>query len=129
MREAYPALADAGTFYRDAIEDVVHDIPDDRFGAVYSVETLQHLHPDAEWVFGELARLAADLLVTVENEGDVQAGATAPEMSYVNDEVPLYFRDWNAVFTDLGFVEADAEPNGRDTVRVFRATPESAGHP
>ncbi len=129
MREDYPALADAGTFYRDAIEDVVRDIPDDRFGAVYSVETLQHLHPDAEWVFGELARLAADLLVTVENEGDVQGDATAPEVSYVNDEVPLYFRDWNAVFTDLGFVEVDAEPNGRDTARVFRATPESAGRP
>ncbi|MFC6835078.1 class I SAM-dependent methyltransferase [Halomarina ordinaria] len=115
MEEVYPDLADAGTFYLDAIEDVVGDFADDRFDAVYSVETLQHLHPDAEWVYAELARITAGLLVTVENEGEGEH-----EVNYVDDDVPLYYRDWNRVFTDVGCVEVAVERGKRDTVRAFR---------
>jgi SAM-dependent methyltransferase len=70
MAATYPDLADAGTFHRGAIEDVVVGFEDGRFDAVYSVQTLQHVHPDAEWVFEELVRITDDLLVTVENEGE-----------------------------------------------------------
>lgn len=122
MAETYPELAAHGTFYLDAIEDVVGDFDDGRFDAVYSVETLQHLHPDAEWVFAELARITDDLLVTVENEGENEGSrSNESEVRYVNDEFPLYYRDWNRVFTELGFAEVDARPGKRDTTRVFRA--------
>jgi len=70
MAATYPDLADAGTFHRGAIEDVVVGFEDGRFDAVYSVQTLQHVHPDAAWVFEELVRITDDLLVTVENEGE-----------------------------------------------------------
>lgn len=141
MEESYPELADQGTFYLDAIEDVVVDFADDQFDAVFSVETLQHLHPDAEWVFAELARITDDVLVTVENEGEDAADADGdggthdhemtgdgaetsqddgPEVNYVENEVPLYYRDWDRVFTDLGFDEVESESLGRDTLRAFR---------
>ena len=121
MEETYPDLAAEGEFYLDAIEDVVTDFEDDQFDAVYSVETLQHLHPDAEWVFEELSRITDDLLVTVENEGDAdRAGSTDPDVNYVNDDFPLYYRDWNAIFTGRGFVEVDATEGKRDTIRTFR---------
>ncbi len=121
MEETYPDLAAEGEFYLDAIEEVVTDFEDDRFGAVFSVETLQHLHPDAEWVFAELSRITDDLLVTVENEGDAdRAGSTDRDVNYVNDDFPLYYRDWNAIFTDRGFVEVDATEGKRDTIRTFR---------
>jgi len=126
MAETYPELAAHGTFYVDAIEDVVGDFDDGQFDVVYSVETLQHLHRDAEWVFAELARITDVLLVTVENEGTVDhSRANDPDVNdvnYVNDEFPLYYRDWNRIFTDLGFVEVDATSGDRDTVRTFRAT-------
>ena len=134
MGETYPDLAARGTFYHDAIEDVVGDFEDDRFDAVYSVETLQHLHPDAEWVFAELARITDQILVTIENEGDGgseaddehgargdPSGSTAPDVNYVDDDIPLYYRDWQGIFTDLGFVEVDASVGERDTTRTFRA--------
>ncbi|AXR79180.1 class I SAM-dependent methyltransferase [Natrarchaeobaculum sulfurireducens] len=121
MAETYPDLAAEGEFYLDAIEDVVTDFDDGEFDAVYSVETLQHLHPDAEWVFDELARITSDLLVTVENEGDVDRdGSTEPDVNYVNDDFPLYYRDWNTIFTDRGLVEVDAREGQRDTIRTFR---------
>ncbi|WP_254863458.1 class I SAM-dependent methyltransferase [Halovivax gelatinilyticus] len=116
MADAYPDLADDGTFYAEAIEDVVGEFDDDQFDAVYSVETLQHLHPDLEWVFDELARITSTLLVTVENEGDEER---TDDVAFVDDEVPLYYRNWNRVFTGRGLTEIAVEPCGRDTARAF----------
>ncbi|MHC3438885.1 class I SAM-dependent methyltransferase [Natrialbaceae archaeon A-gly3] len=122
MDEAYPDLAANGTFYHAAIEDVVTDLKDGQFDVVYSVETLQHLHPDVEWVFEELARITDNYLVTVENEGDApESGADDLEVNYVRDDVPLYYRNWKRVFTDLGFVEIDSRQGERDTIRTFRS--------
>ena len=125
MEETSPDLAAGGTFYFDAIEDVVGDFEDGRFDAVFSVETLQHLHPDAEWVFEELSRITDDLLITVENEGESDhPPRTEPEVNYVNGDFPLYYRDWNRIFTESGFVEVDAQSGARDTVRTFRRSRE-----
>ena len=127
MEETYPDLAARGTFHLGAIEDVVGDFDDGRFDAVYSVETLQHVHPDVEWVFEELARITDDLIITAENEGEDEGdlpGSTEPDVSYVDDDIPLYHRDWNRVFTGLGLVEVDATSSKRDTVRTFRSTRE-----
>lgn len=125
MAETYPELAADGSFHSGAIEDVVVGFEDGRFDAVYSVETLQHLHPDAEWTFGELCRITDDLLITVENEGESRerSAGDADEVSYVDTDLPLYHRDWNRVFTDLGLAEVDSRSVRRDTVRTFRTRP------
>ncbi|GAB3682872.1 hypothetical protein GCM10028857_09480 [Salinarchaeum chitinilyticum] len=122
MAETYPELAETGTFYHDAIEAVVEGFPDGHFDAVYSVETLQHIHPDAEWVFDELVRITDDLLITIENEGE----GSETTVNYVDDGVPLYYRDWSAVFDDdrlsaLDLTEAEQTTvHEGDTVRAFR---------
>ena len=118
LAETYPDLAASGSFHAKAIEEFVTDVPDDTYDVVFSVETLQHLHPDVDWAFGELARIVDGLLITVENEG-----GDAGEVNYVDDSVPLYYRDWNAVFTACGLAEIDSMDGNRDTVRVFQ-TPE-----
>ncbi|GGN96044.1 MULTISPECIES: class I SAM-dependent methyltransferase [Haloarcula] len=115
LAETYPELAETGSFHAEAIEEYATDVADDAFDAVYSVETLQHIHPDVEWVFDDIARIAGDLLVTVENESGEYG-----EVNYVDDDIPLYYRDWHRVFTDRGFVEATSSERKRDTVRVFR---------
>lgn len=122
MAETYPDLADSATVHHDAVEDVVGEFADGRFDAVYSVETLQHIHPDAAWVFAELARVADDLLVTVENEGgsDRPQGTDA-RVHYVSEDVPLYHRNWRDVFTDHGLVEVETRDGDRDTLRAFRS--------
>ena len=118
MAETYPDLAAAGTFHHTAIEDVVEGFDDGAFDAVFSVETLQHIHPEAEWVFAELARVTDDVLVTVENEGDGPDDLGG--VNYVKDGVPLYYRDWQAIFTDLGMTQVDHRRGDRDEFRVFR---------
>ena len=121
MADHYPRLAETGTFHTGSVESFLPEQPDDAFDVVYSVETLQHIHPDDEWVFEALTRITGDLLITAENEGNGPTrGRGDDAVSYVNDEFPLYHRDWNAVFTDLGLAELIREPTSRDTIRVFR---------
>jgi SAM-dependent methyltransferase len=115
LAETYPELAASGSFHAMAIEEFVTDAADGEYDAVFSVETLQHLHPDADWAFEELARIVDDLLITVENEGGSEG-----EVNYVDDNVPLYYRDWNTVFTAYDLIETDSMDGKRDTVRVFQ---------
>ena len=121
MAGSYPDLAATGTFYADAIETVAPEFDDGRFDAVYSVETLQHIHPDNAWVFAEVARIAAEVLVVVEIEAPTTPDpAGDPAVNYVDDGLPLYYRHWGEVFSSLGFAEVDSEPIGNDTLRAFR---------
>lgn len=121
MAETYPRLAERGTFHTGAIEELVGEFETDAFDVVYTVETLQHIHPEDVWVFEELGRITSDLLITAENEGNSpQRGREATAVSYVDDEFPLYHRDWDAVFSELGFAQLIREPTDRDTIRVFR---------
>jgi len=121
MAAEYPDLADTATVHVGAIEDYLPGFDDGAFDVVYSVETLQHVHPDDEWVFETLTRVTSDLLVTAENEGNSpERGGSGVDVSVVRDEFPLYHRDWHAVFTDLGLAQLLCEPTKRDTIRVFR---------
>ncbi len=121
MNEQYPKLAETGSFETGAIEDLIPEFADDEFDVVYSVETLQHIHPDDDWVFEALGRITADLLVTAENEGNSpERGRGEATVSYVNEEFPLYHRNWKEVFSELGFAQLLCEPTSRDTIRAFR---------
>jgi SAM-dependent methyltransferase len=125
MREVYPELAAAGSFHHDPIEDVVAGFADGQFAATYSVETLQHIHPDETWVFDEVARVTDAVLITVENEGD--DGGDTGGVNYVNGEFPLYYRDWEHVFTTRGFTQVAVTRGPRDTMRTFRPTSARSG--
>lgn len=121
MADAYPDLARCGTFHADAIEEIVEEFSPGQFDAVYSVETLQHVHPDDTWVFEEIARVSSDLVITAENEGNGPTrGRSGSEVSYVNDDFPLYHRNWKDEFSEFGLAQLLCEPGKRDTVRVFR---------
>lgn len=122
MTDNYPQLAETGTFHTSALETFIPDMPDKAFDVIYSVETLQHVHPNDEWLFLELVRVTSDLLITAENEGNAShRGRSDNSVSYVNNEFPLYHRNWNDVFTSHGLAQLLCEPGKRDTVRVFRA--------
>ncbi|MFD1570980.1 class I SAM-dependent methyltransferase [Halorubrum laminariae] len=121
MQETYPELAGDGTFHCSPIENIIDDFDDGQFDAVYSVETLQHLHPDVEWVFEEVARITDSILITAEIEAPVHKSSPSdPDVNYVDDDTPLYYRDWGDIFTSLDLVEVDVVQGTRDTTRTFR---------
>lgn len=121
MADHYPRLAETGTFHTGAIEDLLPEFDDDSFDVVYSVETLQHIPPENEAVFEEVARVSSDLVITAENEGNSPTrGRKGKEVSLVHDDFPLYHRNWKDVFSKIGLAQLLKEPGKRDTVRVFR---------
>jgi SAM-dependent methyltransferase len=127
LAEEFPALHETGQFYHDTIEAALPTFADGAFDAVFSVETLQHLHPDANAALDHLVRVTGDLLVTVENEGPAggengtgaESGAGRDGVNYVDGEFPLYYRDWGAVFVERGMVEVEVEEQKRATRRAF----------
>lgn len=120
LAETYPDLADVGTFYEGAFESVLVDMADGAFDAVYSVESLQHVHPNASWIFAEIGRITEDLIITVENERPT--GPDDEGVTYVDEDLPLYHRKWDDVFGDLGYTQISVRDGERDTVRVFEPT-------
>jgi SAM-dependent methyltransferase len=122
MADTYPSLAESGTVHASAIEEFVLDVDDDAFDVVYSVETLQHIHPDDEWVFDELARITSDLLVTIESEGENPEERPTDETVQIDGDFPLYLRNWKDVFTERGFEELLCHASHPDTIRAFRPT-------
>ena len=70
-----------------------------------------------------MARITDSVLVTTENEGPShEPSSPGTDVNYVDDDVPLYYRDWNCIFTSLGFTEVDAVRGDRDTTRTFHVS-------
>lgn len=47
-------------------------------------------------------------------------------LTYVNEVLPLYHRDWREIFTGFGLEEAESTEMDRDTMRVFRVAESAA---
>ena len=121
MAEVYPDLAAGIDFHETSIEAIIGEIDDDAFDGVFSVQTLQHIHPEAEWVFEELVRITDGCLLTAEIEKDAIAGQhTANYVQHAEGAIPIFYRNWRTVFTDRGCIESDATENGPITIRTFR---------
>lgn len=121
MAEAYPDLADDGTLYDGDIGEVLEGLADDRFDAVFSVETLQHVPPERGRVFEAIARVTGELLVTVENEGEAERSGDRG-VTFVDEGLPLFHRDWGRVFGGLGLVEVSVHRGEWDTTRAFEVS-------
>jgi SAM-dependent methyltransferase len=125
MRESFPELAAQATFHHGDVEAILTDWETDAVDVVYAVETFQHLPATA---FDEIARVAGELIVTAENEGDADTSdGVIGEVTRVADGVPLYYRDWGQVFGRRGFsqVAGPDRVGDRDTGRVLVARDEA----
>lgn len=123
MRETFPELAGVADVRVADMRTALADRPTDDVDVVYAVETLQHVPPADTAAFDEIARVAGELVVTAENEGAGDHSEGSPgAVTHVDDGLPLYFRDWERVFTDRGLtpVETVTTVDGRVTGRVFR---------
>ena len=121
MGEEYPAIAAAGQFHVGAIESVVESMADRAFDVVYSVQTLQHLHSDTEWVFDSIRRITGEYLVIVEIEGVEHRGDSDVAVQDVNG-MPLTYRNWRDVFDGEEFSQVHEERIDNNTLRVFERT-------
>ena len=61
MRRTYPQLADV-TIHVGPAEEVLAGMPDDEYRLVFSMGTLQHIHPDKSELFDHMVRISSNVL-------------------------------------------------------------------
>jgi len=64
----YPDMQECVKIINAPAEDALPRLLDNSYDVVFTMAVLQHIHPDSEAVFAEIARAARRHLVTVENE-------------------------------------------------------------
>jgi len=65
----YPEMAQSTTRVMvGSVEDTIPSFCDRQFDVVFTVRTLAHIHKESDWVMAEIARIAKDLLITIEVE-------------------------------------------------------------
>lgn len=109
LRATYPDLAATATIHNAPVEDVIKDLADSSFEAVFTMAVLEHIDTDSEWIFAEMVRISRRILITVEDEGGRSS-----------HHVP---RNYRTVFEHLGLEQiAEIDPLGLDDLpREFRA--------
>jgi hypothetical protein len=68
LRQTFPDVASHAEIYNAAVEDVIRTLPYGAFNIVFTMAVLEHIHRDSEWTFREMARVAKDYLITIEDE-------------------------------------------------------------
>lgn len=91
MKSAYSEMAQSTKIWIAPVEEVIKDFKDNSFDLVFICAVLQHIHPDSEFVFTEIARIAKKFLILTEGEDPYQ--------------IHRYFgRSYRPVFEQLGMI-------------------------
>lgn len=94
MRQAFPELFGGATLYAGSAEQILPTLDSGGFSFVYSISSIQHVHPAHHRVFDEIARVCKDYLLTLEIEW---AGG------------PYFFpRNYRRIFESRGFAQLSA---------------------
>ncbi|MCP3028437.1 bifunctional 2-polyprenyl-6-hydroxyphenol methylase/3-demethylubiquinol 3-O-methyltransferase UbiG [Halobacillus sp. A5] len=111
LQKTYPEMAAHSNIIHSPIEDVIREMRTNSFHLVFSMAVLEHIHPDSEWVFEELARISRAYLITIEAERA--------------ENWRLFPRNYKTIFEQYGFVQVE-ESNCIEadlkhyTLRVFK---------
>src|SRR5881392_2668528 len=66
LRESFPRLAGTACIINEPIETAIKQFPDGAFQCVYTMAVLEHIHSESEWIFADMARIAANVLIIIE---------------------------------------------------------------
>lgn len=92
MKKANPEMAMQTKIWIAPVESVIRDFEDNSFDLIFTHAVLQHIHPDSEFVFAEIARVAKKFLILGEGEDSFQSGR--------------YFgRFYRPIFKQLGMIQ------------------------
>lgn len=66
--KTYPLLAKNTNIIHSPVEDIIKELPTKHFELVFTMAVLEHIHPESEWVFEDIARITGGYLITIEAE-------------------------------------------------------------
>ena len=94
LRGHFPEMGSTAQIHVGPVEEVIKTFGDNQFDVVYTVAVLEHIHTQSEWVFGEMARIARRLVITIEDE------------RHLSDR--HFPRNYGKVFTALGLTQLES---------------------
>lgn len=68
MKIGYPELYCDVQTRHTAIEHFIEEVPDGYYDVVFTMAVLEHIHPDSDWIFPHIARIAKKVVITIEDE-------------------------------------------------------------
>lgn len=71
LKQRFPLMARAAVIHNAPAEEVIRNLKDNSFDLVFSMAVLEHIHKQSEWIFPEMARVTGNLLITIEDEGNI----------------------------------------------------------
>lgn len=71
MKETFPDLERDGKFINKSMEEGLPSMQINSYDLVFTMAVLEHLHKDSEYVFKDIARIAKQYLVTIEDESGI----------------------------------------------------------
>lgn len=110
LKKTYPAMAKQAEIICSPIEEIIQTIPESNYHLAFTMAVLEHIHPDSEWVFEEIARVTGQYLITIEAEEA--------------ENWRLFPRNYRKVFEQYGLKQIE-ESNCKDaglelyTLRIF----------
>lgn len=94
LREHFPEVGSTAQIHIAPVEEIIKTLGDNQFDVVYTMAVLEHIHTESEWVFGEMARIARRLVITIEDE------------RHLSDR--HFPRNYGKVFTALGLTQLES---------------------
>jgi SAM-dependent methyltransferase len=105
MEEEFPELYyNMNNIWIGRAQDMLGRLENNQFDTVYTMAVLQHIH-NPEDLFSEIYRITGDILITIEAEKEVMKKRDVALSQFV-------FRDYNSIFTELGFTEIECMTEG-----------------
>ena len=90
LRATFPELVEIPVQI-EPVESALPKTPDNSFDIIFTMATLEHVHPESAWIFQEMARVAREYIITIEDE-KVKIWRSFP-------------RNYRHVFERLGFYQ------------------------
>ncbi|MGP4077638.1 class I SAM-dependent methyltransferase [Halobacillus sp. K22] len=111
MKKTYPSLIDNSTIINSPVENIIKTLPSNDYDLVFTMAVLEHIHPDSEWIFSDIARITGGYLITVEAEKA--------------ENWRLFPRNYKTIFEKIGLKqikENDCRDMGLSnyTIRIFK---------
>lgn len=112
LKKTYPLLEKNSEIIHSSIEETIKQLPTHHFDLVFTMAVLEHIHPDSEWIFEDIARITGSYLITIEAEKA--------------EHWRLYPRNYKNIFEKYGLQQVeenrcDKESGlGAYTLRIFK---------
>ncbi|MGQ0553991.1 MAG: class I SAM-dependent methyltransferase [Planctomycetota bacterium] len=68
FKQSLPQVAKTTTIHNAPVEEVIKTFKPRSFDGIYTMAVLEHIHPDSDWIFAEMARVVNKALITIEDE-------------------------------------------------------------